>query len=138
MKPIKAMNYTSMFQAPISMQLKFWYKKKMVVLPWRLSLQGILVFIGSFSFVRFVLAPFLRMIQSATGLILFEFLGTLASSFGLTFLLLNLPLEGKRIDQFIKDYFLFFVKVMVPKKVVYRGRYRPYKQAPVVYLTEEW
>ncbi|MCO5478433.1 hypothetical protein NG891_17015 [Enterococcus gallinarum] len=134
----KTTNYTSMFRAPISMQLKFWHKKKKYILPWRLSLQGIITFAAAWTVVRQVISPLLRLIETRTGAILFDFFGSTAATFGLTLLLLRLPLEGKRIDQFVFGYLHFFLFVQLPKKVVYKGEYRKYKQVPIIYRFDQW
>lgn len=129
----KAINYTSMFRAPISMQLKFFWERKWVILPWRVSLQDIVTFLVSYEVVKFFIFDILNVIGAASGFFLLNYLGTAAGAIGLTYLLINLPLEGKRMDQFLKDHVLYFFRVRIRDVVVYKGNYRKHERQPLIY-----
>lgn len=134
----KAMNYTSMFKAPVCFQLKIPSKKKTYILPWRLSLQQIFVFVFMFILSKIVFFRFLEIVEHFFALSYFAHLAVLTISFGLTHLFLTIPVDGKRVDLFVKDYVLYFFTVILRKAVVYRGEYRVLDQRPLIYQVKKY
>lgn len=123
----KTVNYTSMFKSKLTFRISF----KKFVIPYTFEVEQIIILAISVFVVVSIFGGLLEFIGEHT--FLNHYVVGLGLAYMLTRLIQSAHTDGKRIDQFLVDMFIYFAEIVLPKKVLHKGKLVNINRQPIVY-----